>query len=375
MSGVPIHCNLLHASAAEARAAERGDITLAKCLGCGLLYNTSFDPRRMEYSSRYENALHHSAHFRRYAERLAADLVERHAIHQGGIAEIGCGDGYFLNLLCENSSSHGVGFDPGGTAVDRGIYQIEATPFDPERLPLDCQLVCSRHVLEHLPEPLAFLQEIRRASSGAAVYLEVPNGDYMLTAGAVWDLLYEHCSYYTAAALTTLCRNAGFAVQRCQPAYGEQFLQIELTIGECPVLTPRRQTAALDGAAGFGDRYQRIARSWELRLRELAAAGRTVALWGAGTKGVMFLNSIEAAATIQTVVDLNPEKHDAFVAGTGHRISTPATLTKTSTDVVVAMNPAYLDEIAAQLSELGLQAEVVCALTEAGNAGAGSAKP
>ena len=47
------------------------------------------------------------------------------------------------------------------------------------------------------------------------------------------------------------------------------------------------------------------------------------------------------------------------MAGTGHEIVAPEFLREYQPDLVVAMNPIYLDEIQADLDELGVGARLV----------------
>ncbi|MGH3111913.1 MAG: methyltransferase, partial [Gaiellaceae bacterium] len=71
LAGVPVHPNVLWSTPGEAREAPRGDISLALCEGCGLIWNTSFDPDVLSYDADYENSLHFSGEFCRYTEELA----------------------------------------------------------------------------------------------------------------------------------------------------------------------------------------------------------------------------------------------------------------------------------------------------------------
>ena len=109
---VPVHCNLLWSAREEALKAPRGDIELVFCRGCGHIFNATFDPLLMEYSQAYENSLHFSPRFQRYARSLAVRLIERHGLRGKDIIEIGSGQGDFLKLLCEIGGNRGLGFDP-----------------------------------------------------------------------------------------------------------------------------------------------------------------------------------------------------------------------------------------------------------------------
>jgi hypothetical protein len=59
------------------------------------------------------------------------------------------------------------------------------------------------------------------------------------------------------------------------------------------------------------------------------------------------------------VVDINPHKHGTYLPGGGQQIVAPQTLREYRPDVVIAMNPVYREEIAADLGRLGVRAELL----------------
>ena len=69
---MPVFCNVLWPSAAEAARAPTAPIRLACCEQCGFIYNGAFDGRLVHYAPAYENSLHASGHFQQYARALAA---------------------------------------------------------------------------------------------------------------------------------------------------------------------------------------------------------------------------------------------------------------------------------------------------------------
>jgi hypothetical protein len=79
-------------------------------------------------------------------------------------------------------------------------------------------------------------------------------------------------------------------------------------------------------------------------------------VWGGGSKGISFLNILRPQ-NIQFLVDVNPIKHGKYIPGTGQRIIPPNFLTEYRPDVIIVMNPNYREEVAQQVSSLGLQVE------------------
>ena len=86
-------------------------------------------------------------------------------------------------------------------------------------------------------------------------------------------------------------------------------------------------------------------------------------IWGAGAKGVMFLNLLQvtAGAGMDWVVDINPRKHGHFVPLMGQRIVGPDRLLQDPPDLVIVMNPEYEREIRSMIDDIGIGCEVVSA--------------
>jgi SAM-dependent methyltransferase len=364
---VPIDCTRRYTDSEAARRAPLGEMQLVACSSCTAVYNRAFAPARVQYDGDYENSQFFSVSFREYAEALAASLLSRNGIDGGVVVEIGSGKGEFLSLLARGGRNRAIGFDPSyrgesDHALDGLHVEIVREYFDERSAPTDMDLVCLRHVLEHIAEPVAFLARIRSAmetSRRAVLYVEVPNAAFTLTASGCWDLIYQHCTYFSSEALTRALAGAGFGIRSVEPAFEGQFLGAEATLTDHAPPAPsttspidlERVTQARDAATDA------VAR-WHDFLRE-RPRGRT-ALWGAGAKGVTFLNAMREHE-IAVVVDVNPRKAGSFVPGTGHRILSPEELVSTEMPVetVVGANGIYLAEVRAELERLGLHPEVV----------------
>lgn len=369
VSGMPVFCNVLCATPEEARAVPRGDIHLAYCGCCGLVYNEAFDQSLVSYTGVYENALHFSGHFREYADELAAELVKTYSLRGKRIVELGCGDGSFLSTLCRLGDNRGFGFDPAFDASRAGDLDPRVTIvpelYGPETAGEPADFVCCRHVLEHIRQPLEFLKHIRETAgnrAGTTVFFEVPDAAWTLEQLGIWDIIYEHCNYFTAPALRRVFAASGLEPLSTSSVYGGQFLTIRARPGATPARFPRtpedEHFRAL--ATRFGERHRSKVADWRARLDNLAASGKRAVLWGAGSKGVTFLNMLGAGGGgLNHIVDVNPRKQGGFVAGTGQEIIAPARLKALRPDVVVIMNPVYRDEISATLQTLGVSAPLL----------------
>lgn len=364
LSGLPGLCNAFWPTEDSARSAPRGDIDLRFCPACGLLHNAGFVEGLASYSPEYENSIHFSAVFQDYIDELAARLVERYDLRGKEIVEVGCGSGDFLAAICRLGDNRGTGYDPShdpARAADSGgRVTISADPYPLEGT--TAQFVTSRHVLEHVPDPAALVAAVRASlgdRSDAVVYFEVPDATHMLEAAAIWDVIHEHCSYFTEQTLVWLFRRAGFEILASGRSLGDQYLWVEARPvpipAEPPVPPDTSETAAL--VQRFRQDFESIVEGWRDRLHTIDP-GR-IAVWGAGAKGVMFLNLVDPASTIRRVVDINPHKQGRHLPVCGQRIEAPQSLADDPPAAVVVMNPLFTEEIRRALADHGVQADLL----------------
>ena len=368
---MPVLCNALYESRDAALNVARGDLELGYVQASGHIYNLAFDPDKITYSQAYENSLHHSPRFQQYATALAARLIDTYDVRGQTVVDIGCGQGDFLELLCERGDNVGIGYDPSfdpaqaSDPEDRPFTVVQDV-YSESYADHPADFICCRHVLEHIADPLSFARTVRRAigdRSDAVVYFEVPNAMFTLRDVAIWDLIYEHCSYFTPTSLAYLFRRAGFEVLRVGEAFDGQYLQIELRPGEPeprPVLEGDLETATVtDAVDRFVDRDREKRSRWRETFAQAHADDQRVVIWGAGSKGITLLNAIpEAARAVEYVVDINPKKQGKYVSGTGQKIVPPSFLRKNRPDRVIIMNGIYEEEIRQSLHGLGVDAEV-----------------
>jgi hypothetical protein len=221
-------------------------------------------------------------------------------------------------------------------------------------------MVVCRHVLEHLEDPAALLSELKDAAPDAVFYFEVPNADSIFDGTNPWDLIYPHVTYFGLDALQNLFRGAGFHVLRAGTSYGGQFLYIEADLNRGEVAQGTERNSGVGASrAGFARMLDHAVAGWADYISRAQSLNKRIAFWGAGAKGVTFLNLVPGASAIDAVVDINPRKQSSFVPGTGQTVLPPQSLLDVNPDFVITTNPIYTDEIANRMKELGIDAEIV----------------
>src|SRR3954468_60144 len=364
---VPVHSCRLVDTREEADAFPTGSLRLAVCAVCGFVTNLAFDPSLQDYGLAYEETQGFSPRFNEFARELAERWVERYELRGKEVLEIGSGKGEFLVLLYELGVGRGVGMDPAFVPERVSSEAAERIEFVRDLYSeryghLSGDAIVCRHTLEHIQPVAGFMRLIRRSLEGrrdAVLLFDLPDLLRVLREGAFWDVYYEHASYFSPGALARLFRREGFRVLDLDLAYDGQYIGIEARAGEGEPLALEEEPAVVAQAAeAFGETVAAQVERWRVELARVREGGGRTVIWGGGSKGVSFLTPTGAGDDVHGAVDVNPYKHGKFIAGTGHQVVGPEYLRDHPPELVVAMNPVYLDEIGRTLASLGVHARL-----------------
>jgi SAM-dependent methyltransferase len=336
------------------------------CRRCGFVFNAAFATPQSLYDERYDNSQIHSRRFAEHLEEMAGNVLAHPLQGPRRIVEIGCGQGQFLEYLVERAGQDATGFgcDPsyrGPRTALEGRVRYEQRYFGAEKETAADIVVC-RHVIEHVPDPLGMMRDLRAAlhnSPHARVFFETPCVDWILRNGVVWDLFYEHCSLFSLTSLSSLFRRCGFHVEQLKHVFAGQYLWIEAVPEESSCEDARIPGSTPQLAAQFAEVESVLVQGWRTMVSRAALDG-PAALWGAGAKGVTFANLADPdAERLVCVIDQNPAKQGGYLAGTGHAVSAPHADVLRLLSTVFITNPNYHTEVSDALSRAGSAARVV----------------
>ena len=368
---VPVHSCILLSSREEAYGFPRRDLKLAYCETCSFVFNCIFDEAVMQYSTNFEESQHFSDTFGSFAKRLSREIARRCEIANKHVLEIGCGKGEFLREMCEGSGATGLGIDPAYRADEGRRNKDDSVDFivdlfGPKYRHLSADVILCRHTLEHIAPVAEFIRLIREMKSirgDTWIVFETPDAKRVLDEGAFWDIYYEHCSYFSPGTHARLFRREGFDVTDLELLYDRQYIvqyakpARKLTQPHLLLEQDVEEMHAL--AAGFPERVGESLNSWREYVRSAWSSGRRVVLWGGSSKAVSFLTTLGLTEEVAAVVDINPYKQGKFVPGSGHAVIAPKALVAEPPDLVLVMNPIYVNEIAMCLKALDLEPEIV----------------
>ena len=371
VENMPIHSVMLLPTKEKAIQYLKKNIKLGFCEQCGFISNVSFDPDLLKYSTGYESTQSYSSTFNAFARGLVQGLIDRYDLHDKDLIEIGCGQGEFLTMLCEIGGNRGVGFDPAyipGRNENLGKYKISIIKdfYSEKYADIKCDFLCCRMTLEHIHKTGDFIRTVKhyiQDKPDTVVFFQVPDVIRILKDLAFWDIYYEHCSYFSPGSLARLFRNNGFEVIDIWKDYGEQYIMLGAKQGSTKAyksLPPEEDISVLKSKVDhFSRKNTKQLDTWKNYLQKAHNEGRRVILWGGGSKGVAFLTALNIQSEIEYVVDINPNKHGTYMAGSGHRIVSPEFLKQFKPDIVIIMNPIYKEEIKDNLDRMGIIAELV----------------
>ena len=368
---VPVNSVLLIPTREEALAYPKGDIALGLCQACGFISNTRFNPQLLEYSSRYESTQGFSPTFNAYHQGLAERLIGKYNLYRKEIIEIGCGQGEFLRLICRLGENRGIGFDP--VVNDQQLQDIDEENitfikdfYSQKYSHYSCDFICCKMTLEHIHEPAIFLNMIReslQSQPGTLVFFQVPDVMRILEEVAFWDIYYEHCSYFSPGSLARLFRNCGFEILDLDREYGDQYITITAKAGNSghdSFQLKEDLHTIKETVKYFSNHYEKKINLWQAKLEEIIQKQQKAVVWGASSKSVAFLSSLSNQDAIKYTIDINPNKYNTYIAGTGQKIVGPEFLKEYKPDIVIVMNPIYQYEIRTILKGMECTTQIIC---------------
>lgn len=347
---VPIMPNRPLASVEEADPV--GCIRLRQNVVSGFIENEAFDPALMVYDTRYQNSQAFSPRFNLHLAEVASLLRSRFP-RGARMVEVGCGKGDFFKMLAADGHFVCRGFDAAYEGDDPRIESRFLTADDR----VSCDFVVLRHTLEHIRAPHTFLALLAEVFGDVSIYIEVPDVDWILRNQAFVDITYEHVNYFTRDALLALFDHAS-------SPWGSAIFddQYQFAIGRLGNLSAGFAESYKSDAwrhLAFGDMFPAMQSAIEDISRRLAGQ-RKAYVWGASTKGCMFLAQCarlgKVIGHVDFSVDVNPAKVGGFLPFSHVGIRSPAEfIANADADgLLIVANPAYVDEIRQSLASTPL---------------------
>jgi SAM-dependent methyltransferase len=319
-----------------------GRISLRRHSGLSFTENALFDPNLVEYDENYQNSQALSDIFRQHMYSVI-EVLKRHLTLGSRIVEVGCGKGQFIEMLDADGHFISQGFDSAYEGDRPNITRRYLTGSDR----IDADAIVLRHVIEHIPRPHEFLRMLSQVFGDVLVYCEVPDFSWILDNQAFFDITYEHVNYFTSESLSRLFGGEVVAIEN---SFGGQYIYLIARLSKLSTAFHEEYSGERDWhVMDYDGLFPSLSR--KMKLIEETFSGRRIHVWGAATKGCMFLYHCQRLGYLNqqifSMVDINPAKWGKFAPGTAVPITAPETLLESlrSNDAVVIANPIYESEI------------------------------
>jgi len=310
-------------------------LRIVQCASCGLVQSAS---PAVTYYRRVITAAGVSPAMRTHRQTQVADFSGAYGLTGRSAIEIGCGNGYFLDILAEAGFKvHGTEW--GGSPVGAGSHPVVDTyPAPGIVIPgSPFEAFFCLNFLEHAPDPRGFLRGIcENLTKDAVGIVEVPNYSQQRRLRRVFDYIADHVSYFDADTISTALAISGLVVEKIAETRGGENLEVWVR---------RRIPTDLVGEAKSIAEVKAMLVYW-LALRR--AAGERVAIWGASHQALTLLGPINPSDLVG-IFDSAPFKQGRYAPVTRLPILKPTGDALAGINTILIVAAGYENEIAATL--------------------------
>jgi SAM-dependent methyltransferase len=235
----------------------------------------------------------------------------------GTILDVGCGQGGFV-AQCLKRGFSAAGIEPSKKSRDACLKTGLDVFSSIEEYASNCPhvrigTIVLSHVLEHLLVPQDMLKALSRLAPGAAIYVEVPDGESYISPDKVrWhELYFEHLNHFCKESLLNLAVCSGIEVERA---------------GSAAFSRDQADVRCLSAIGRLGDRQGRTLKKDciaavpeftlpQLPVLDLPKDNRPLALWGVSQYAMLLIGTLPQLKRITRLFDASPAKIGRKIRG------------------------------------------------------------
>ncbi len=311
---------------------DKSAITFNQCNICHHIQISTDIPQ--SFYENYIMTVSHSNKMNDFQNEQATHFINECNLEGKTVLEAGCGDGNFLTIL-KSKGCIVYGNEPSKSfreiAVKKNLIvddQFINNSYCNSLAPFDA--LVSREVMEHVPDPIDFLINLRRLlKKDGSILIEIPNFEKTLREQRYYDLFPDHLSYFTRESLTAAMLLGGYKNIKIHYGMEEEFIY---AIAQNNEVTNKGLKLAIQSIQADFDKLFNIYSN--------------IVVWGAGGKGISVLGSLAKSTNIKYVVDSDSYKQNKYLPSSGLLVNSPEHLfNDLNVELLIITNLAYVDEI------------------------------
>lgn len=335
-------------------------ISLAYCNSCGVVFNQSFQKDKTHKAYESKSYVVKKILKGQMSDNLnfIVKNISRFLNKDSSVMEIGSGDGKVASEISRHCHRI-ITVDPSYSSItsNKSLQNIEHYndyfSRDIAQKAGKVDFVIARHILEHITEPLEFINLICESlKDNGSLYIEIPNMEEIVKAGRYYDIFNDHFAYYSKNALLKMVAKKGLHENKCISMHNNQHVGLFLTKrNSCTTVAPRPDNYDF---SHLNNRMNEINNF----IRNIIGS---IAIYGAGAHGVTMFNYMTKTAQnkITTLLDKDKNKQGLFIPGTDTQICCPDSINVNDYNNIVLAVSLYESEVSDMLHNMGFEGRIV----------------
>ena len=293
--------------------------SLDLCLECNFLFNKeplnqkSLDwvYKHISFSDRSDN----ENHLKNIDKQISFIKTNTYFnIENRELLEIGGGFSYFSQKMISEKWNV-TEIEPSKNLINNSNeidgYQSRNCTIEDFETSQKYDLICLRHVLEHLLEPKIILKKLKKIlNNNGKIFIEVPNFEFSKPIGIETFFNFLHLYHFTANSICNILNQCGFKILELQENTGYSALRLIATPCEENLKGVEKES----NIKGLLDRYynieSKISNEIESKLKNIINQNDKIFVWGAGFHTEELLKILVKMTDVNNIflVDSNQDK-------------------------------------------------------------------
>ena len=308
-------------------------LELLYCNECGLLHYNEIEEANdllNRFYTNYTSTFHIYKEFENYLNGFVDKIFSKQK-NICNVLEIGCNDGYILDLFrnkkpdiklfgVEPSSKFDQIWKERNINIYNNYFDASTTDYFNN---MKFDVIFFRHVFEHIFDPIQFFENVTKISdSNTLIVIEVPYLKSVIKNKRIENIGYQHSNYFTITSINNIINRFGYDIVEFEEVY---------TDGGSIVVYIRKVDEI--GKKTFSDKVpindiiNLIEYIITLKIKvKTVLSGYTkneLIGYGAGGKGQNLIHMLNMENSIDRVIDDTPDYNNKYIPGTKINILNP----------------------------------------------------